>query len=396
MKEFKYKNEIEHHLVYDIAPFWKKLRDDEYGGYYGLVDYELNPDEKAVKGCILNSRITWFFANAYDVTGDDGLLSEARHGYEFLRDHFVDGENGGVYWSLKYDGTPEDTTKHTYNQAFAIYALSSYYAVSRDADALNLAYELYDVIEDRCRDEGGYLEAFKVDFSPESNEKLSENGVEAARTMNTALHVLEAYTELYLAGDRAEVKASLEELLDIFLDRIYISERSRLGVFFDLHYGSLIDLYSYGHDIEAAWLIDRALAAVKDYGREKEVRTMTRALTASVYAHAYRESGDVASLPAECERGIDKETRVWWVQAEAVVGYLNRWQLAGDQADLDRSFASWDYIKRAVIAPDGEWYWGRKASGAVNLEDDRAGFWKCPYHNGRMCMELITRLQLLP
>lgn len=387
MKEFKYKEEIEHHLVYDIAPFWKKLRDDEYGGYYGFVDYELNLDEKAVKGCILNSRITWFFANAYDVTGDDSLLSEARHGYEFLRDHFVDRENGGVYWSLKYDGTPEDTTKHTYNQAFAIYALSSYYAVSKDSDALNLAYELYDVIEEKCRDEGGYLEAFKVDFSPESNEKLSENGVMADRTMNTMLHVYEAYTELYRVGKNDKVADRLREILNLFAEKVYNPELHRQEVFFDHDYNSLIDLISYGHDIESSWLIDRGVSVLGDPEYEAKIYPITRDLCLNIFKTAF----DGHSTANECERGKVDPKRVWWVQAEALLGYLNGYRKDPSKTELlEAAEAEWEFIRDHVIDPRSkEWYMHVDAQGNPETDKPIVDPWKCPYHNGRMCIEII-------
>ena len=178
MNKSMMKEEVTKHLTENIIPFWKALRDDTYGGYYGYMDYNLNVDKTAEKGCILNSRITWFFANAYILLKDETLLDEARHGYEFLRDHCIDKENGGIFWSMTYDGKPLDTTKHTYNQAFCIYALSSYYDASGDEEALKLAKELQLLIESKCTDEVGYLEAFTKDFQPESNEKLSENGVQ--------------------------------------------------------------------------------------------------------------------------------------------------------------------------------------------------------------------------
>ena len=189
--------EVKEHLCTRIIPFWEKLRDDEYGGYYGYLDYALQLDKKAEKGCILNSRIIWFFANACTVLGEKELLGYARHGFEFMKDHCIDKEYGGVFWSLDYEGNPKDTTKHTYNQAFSIYALSSYYEASGEAEALQMAKELFHLIETKCRDEKGYLESFNRSFEPEENDKLSENGVIADRTMNTLLHVFEAYTELY-------------------------------------------------------------------------------------------------------------------------------------------------------------------------------------------------------
>ncbi len=258
------KEEIREHLVSTIIPFWKRLRDDECGGYYGYMDYDLKVDKKAEKGCILNSRILWFFSNAYTLLKDESLLAEADHGYEFLKEYCVDRENGGIYWSMNYDGTPKDTTKHTYNQAFSIYALSSYYEASGKREALTLAKELFHMIENRCMDEQGYLEAFTRDFKPESNEKLSENGVLAEKTMNTLLHVFEAYTELYRVAPDEEVKERLKWMMDVFAEKVFNPDRKRQEVFYDKDYNSIIDLHSYGHDIETAWLIDRGVDVLGD------------------------------------------------------------------------------------------------------------------------------------
>ena len=239
--------EAKHELLTHIIPFWRGMRDDKFGGYYGYLSYDLALDEKAEKGCILNSRITWFFANAYLLYKDGGiseeeceaagfkgedLLAEAKHGYEFLREHCIDKEYGGIFWSLNYDGTPLDTTKHTYNQAFCIYALSSYYDAAGDKEALELAFSLFDIIEERCTDEIGYLEAFTRDFKPESNEKLSENGVLADKTMNTLLHVFEAYTELYRVTKNEKVGKRLMWIMDTFADKVYNPAKQRQEVFF--------------------------------------------------------------------------------------------------------------------------------------------------------------------
>ena len=229
-------DEIRSEFVGHVIPFWEGLRDDKYGGYYGMLDFDLNLDKQAVKGCILNSRILWFFSNAYLCLKDESYLSYAEHAYNFMKDHCIDKDNGGIFWSMTYDGKEEDTTKHTYNQAFAIYALSSYYDAAGKKEALDLAYSLYHVIEDRCRDEEGYLEAFTKDFAPASNEKLSENGVEAGRTMNTLLHVFEAYTELYRVDHNEEVGEKLRFIMNIFADKLYNPERGRLEVFFDKDY----------------------------------------------------------------------------------------------------------------------------------------------------------------
>jgi len=388
------KKEVKNHLINDIIPFWKKLRDDVHGGYYGFMDFDLKVDEKAVKGCILNSRITWFFANAYMVLKDESLLDEAKHGYEFMKNYCMDKENGGIFWSLQYDGTPEETLKHTYNQAFAIYALSSYYDASKDKEALDMAYVLFELIETKCRDEYGYLEAFNEKFELIDNEKLSENGVMAEKTMNTLLHVFEAYTELYRVDKNEKVKEKLQEILDIFADKVYNPEIHRQEVFFDKYWNTIIDLHSYGHDIETAWLIDRGLEVLGDEEYERKLSPITKDLTNQIYKIAF----DGRSLSNECERGVVDTNRVWWVQAETIVGFLNGYEKNPERTDyLDAAKATWEFIKEYVLdkREGSEWFWRVSQDGKPDTEKPIVEPWKCPYHNGRMCFEVINRGHLL-
>ncbi len=386
------KEEITKHLTDDIIPFWKNLRDDEFGGYYGYLDYDLKLDKKAEKGCILNSRITWFFSNAYTLLKDQSLLEEADHGYEFLKEHCIDKEYGGIYWSMKYDGTPLDTTKHTYNQAFCIYALSSYYEASGKQEALDLARELYELIETRCMDDKGYLEAFTRDFKPESNEKLSENGVLAEKTMNTLLHVLEAYTELYRVSHDEKVGNRLRWIMDTFADKVYNPKLKRQEVFFDKDYNSIIDLHSYGHDIETAWLMDRSLEVLGDAAYTEKLTPITKALTENIYNVAF----DGHSLSNECDKGVVDTNRVWWVQAETIVGFLNGYEKDPSKTQYkEAAEATWQFIKDHVIdkRPGSEWFWLVRQDGSPVEGKPIVEPWKCPYHNGRMCMEVIRRLK---
>ncbi len=382
-------SEIKEHLTKDIIPFWRGLKDEEYGGFYGYMGYDLGLDKKAVKGCILNSRILWFFSNAYLVLKEEELLADAEHAFRFLRDYCVDKENGGVYWSLAFDGKPEDTTKHTYNQAFAIYALSSYYDASGDKEALSLAWELYEIIESRCKDEYGYLEAFNVRFEPEDNDKLSENGVMAEKTMNTLLHVFEAYTELYRVTGEEKVADKLRYMMDLIADKVYNKEAGRQEVFFDRTWNSLIDLYSYGHDIETAWLVDRGLEVLDDKAYTEKLSPITRTITENIYKRAYIDH----SLVNEAENGVVDTTRVWWVQAEAVVGFLNGYQKAPEHREyLEAAKDIWDYIKTCVVDKrnGSEWFWSVDRDRRP-IEKPIVEPWKCPYHNGRMCFEVIKR-----
>lgn len=407
------KDEVRTHLEQVIIPFWSKLKDEENGGFYGLVDSNLQVYKKFTKGVILHSRILWFFSNAYLTLGDKICLENATHAYQFIKDYCIDRENGGVYWAMRYNGEVEDSTKHTYNIAFAIYALSTYYDASKDKEAIKLATDLYEVIESKCRDKIGYLEAFTKDFVPESNEKLSENGIVAKKTMNTLLHVFEAYTEFYRVTKRQDVKEKLCWVLDQFADKVYNKELHRQEVFFDENMNTMIDLLSYGHDIETSWLIDRGCEIIGDQTYIDKMTPITKALTKNIYEQAYHKH----SLWNECENGVPDKTRVWWVQAEAVLGFLNGYQKEPEKTEyLDAAKNIWTYIQEHFVdkRPGSEWFWLVNDDGEsveVQLSDKEVESlkpalgeiknnriikpivepWKCPYHNGRMCMEIIRR-----
>ena len=320
------KQAAEEMLLQTIIPFWKGLRDEENGGFYGYMDFDLKLDKKAEKGCILNSRILWFFSEAAMLTGRADLAEDARHAYQFFLKNCYDEANGGVYWSCDYTGKPQDTTKHTYNQGFAIYALSAYYRLTKDPVALTYAKKIFHLIEQHCTDSEGYLEAFTIDWKPESNEKLSENGVMAAKTMNTLLHVFEGYAGLYQASRDPEVEKALRRILDIYEHKIYSPELHRQLVFFDQHYNSIIDLYSYGHDIESSWLIDWGCDLLGDAALSKRIHAINSDLAAHIYKEAYIDH----SVVNECDRGKVNTTRVWWVQAESVLGFVNEYNKSGD------------------------------------------------------------------
>lgn len=383
-------NEVEQELKEHIIPFWLGMQDKEFGGFYGMLDIDLNLDKKAPKGCILNSRILWFFSNVYLTYQDESCLEAAKHAYDFMKKYMFDAKNGGIYWSVSYDGKPLDTTKHTYNQAFAVYALSSYYAASGEKEALKAAYDLVDIIENKCSDEGGYLEAFDIAFKPSGNEKLSENGVEAKRTMNTLLHVFEAYTELYRVDGKKEIADKLRRMLDIFAEKMYNPVLKRQEVFFDMEYNSLIDLHSYGHDIETAWLLDRGLEVLKDKKYDKKFANITSALEENVYNLAF----DGNALYNECEKGVNDTKRIWWVQAEAMVGFLNAYTKNPEKTEYLQAVEKiWAYVKEYIIdkREGSEWFSEVDENGEPFTKKPIVEPWKCPYHNGRMCLEVIRR-----
>ncbi len=383
-------NEVKENLTQQIIPFWKSFKDEKFGGYYGFYDFDLNLHKEAIKGVILNSRILWFFTNAYTTIGDKECLEHAKHAYEFLKDHCLDKEYGGVYWSLTYDGKPEDSIKHTYNQAFAIYALSSYYGATGDKEALNLAYDLYKLIETKCKDSVGYLEAFDRTFQPVDNEKLSENGLLASKTMNTLLHVFEAYTELYRVDKNPQVGEDLKWMMDQFADVLYNKERRILEVFFDEKMKSISDLNSYGHDIEASWLIDRGCEVLGDEEYTKKMFAVTEALRQHILEVGY----DGFSLNNEDFKGEIDTTKIWWVQAEALLGFINGYQLTPEREDyLSAGKTIWNFIKEYIIdkREGSEWFYDLDKDGHPVSRKEIVGPWKCPYHNGRMCFEVIKR-----
>lgn len=372
-----------------IAAFWMKLHDPVHGGYYGYMSYGLELDRQAPKGCILNSRILWFFSEAAMLTGREELRREADHAYDFLMEHCIDREYGGIYWSMTWDGKSLDTTKHTYNQGFAIYALSAYYRLSGKQDALDMANAIFRCIEEHCTDEIGYLEAFTRDWGPESNEKLSENGVMAEKTMNTLLHVFEGYSGLYQAAGGAAVGRAMERILNIYAEKIWCPEKKRQLVFFDSAYRSIIDLYSYGHDIESSWLMDWGCGLLEKPELSEKIRQINRQMAQAVYEAAW--SWD--SLANECDRGMVNETRIWWVQAETVVGLVHQWEKTGEERYRQAAGKTWQFIQRNLVdkRPGSEWFWCVDKFGRPDPEKPIVEPWKCPYHNGRMCMELIRR-----
>ena len=398
------------HLARKILPFWERLKDETNGGFYGYVDKELNIDRKADKGCILHARILWTFSSAARIleqdesllalanTAPDGTANSDALKTETLRSYadwayqamemFEDREHGGVYWSVTWDGKPADTVKHTYCQAFAIYGLAAYYRLTGKKEALEKARRLYRVIEDHCTVWNGYGEAYQSDFSPESNEKLSENGVMATRTMNTLLHVLEAYTELYRAKADDEIRDRAVQALERFLGTMYNPEKHRLEVFYDDNYHSLLDMQSYGHDIEAGWLLWDSTEVFLPEERRAPYRAMCTDLLESVYSRAFTDHG----LRNECVNGVNDELRVWWVQAETMLGLAMAWHLTGEQDSkwLDALKTQWYTIERMIVdkRADGEWYWSVYEDGSLT-ERPMVEEWKCPYHNGRMCMRLM-------
>jgi mannobiose 2-epimerase len=388
------KDEIRQELTGHIIPFWNKLRDDENGGFTGFMDSNLVVDKKGEKGVILHSRILWFYSNAYMELKDPALLDNAKHAYEFLTNYCLDKQYGGVYWSVNYDGTVKDDMKHTYCQAFFVYALASYYRASGDKNALKIAYDVVDLVEKNSTDNVAYLEKLSRDWTTElANDELSENGLMADKTMNTTLHLMEAYTELYLADKNEKVLERLKFQLNITYDKIFDKQGNKLLVFFDKNLDVIGDIHSYGHDIEATWLIDRACDVIGDKEFSAKFSDMNRRIVRNIADIAYDKQ--TGSLLNENDSGVVNTWRIWWVQAESVVGFTNAWQRYGDEEYLHIAENVWAYIKDKIIdkREGGEWFSQVDENGNYAKFKPTVDPWKCPYHNGRMCLEIIKRLK---
>ena len=388
------KDEIKNELQDRILPFWNSLRDNENGGWYGLMDSNLNIDKKAVKGVILHSRILWFYSNAYMMLKSPMYLDNAKHAFEFLREKCYDEKYGGVYWSVNFDGSVHDDMKHSYCQAFFIYAAASYYRASGDKKALELAYEVTELVEKHFADGVAYREKLSRDWENElANDELSENGLMADKTMNTTLHLMEAYTELFLADKNPKVLERLKFQLDVMYNKIYDSKNSRLRVFFDKDMNEIGDVHSFGHDIEATWLVDRALDVIGDEVYAEKFREMNSRIVANIAKVAY--DSETGSLLNETDKGVVNRKRIWWVQAESVVGFLNAYFMHyGGMEYLDIVTHIWDYIRENFHDKrgGGEWHSELDDNGNPDPAKNIVDMWKCPYHNGRMCFEAIRRL----
>ncbi len=374
----------------DILPFWMRRMTDPKGGFLGMMDGNGDIVPGAEKGAILNSRILWTFAAAYRTLRKKEYLDTATRAFNEIRDRFTDKEYGGLYWSLDSEGRPKDTKKQFYAIAFAIYGLAEYFRVTADMEALELAKSFYRCIEDHSYDptRGGYIEACTREWKPIADMRLSDKDQNDSKTMNTHLHILEGYTNLFRVWKDPGLRERLEELIKIFIDRI-IRPDGHLGLFFGDDWTPHSTAISYGHDIEASWLLDEAAEVLGDNPLTAKVKAVC-AKVASAAMEGFTPDG---GMIYEYDHATDRRDsdRHWWVQAETVVGCVNQYQKTGEAKWLEHAEDEWTFIRRHIICPDGEWYWSLRADGTPNTTDDRAGFWKCPYHNGRMCLEVLER-----
>ena len=386
-----YRDEVTRELQ-SILEYWMlNTPDERRGGFIGRVDEHNRRDEEAPRGLVLNARILWAFSAAWRTTGQWIYRPVATRAYEYLLAFFFDKEYGGAYWSVTASGEPLNTRKQIYGQAFALYGLSEYYKAIGDQGVLDQAIEFYRLVEEHSRDPrfGGYFEAFDRNWTPLEDVRLSEKDANDEKTMNTHLHVLEAYTNLYEIWPNQGLRERIRQLLDVFLLHIVDKDTGHLGLFFTECWEPRSTLVSYGHDIEAAWLLHEAALAIEDGQRAHRLAQLALQLAAVV-----EEGLDVdGGLWYEHADGQFIREKHWWPQAEAMVGYLRAWRISDDPRWWQRSAAVWDFVKKYLRdAQGGEWYWGVTGDHQPMPGEDKAGFWKCPYHNSRACLEIMRTL----
>jgi mannobiose 2-epimerase len=392
------KTEITQMVRENILPFWQGITDRENGGFYGEADFYGKANKTAAKGGILHARILWTFSAAYGIFRDESYKASAAHAKEFLLSAFTDKTNGGLYWLADYQGKVLDSHKQFYNLAFGIYALAEHYRASGDASSLDLAYALFDAIEAHGFDPatGGYIEACTCDWQSVDDSRLSDKDLNSPKSMNTNLHVLEAYTNLLcVSGDdgiKQRVHTALAGLLRVTLDKI-VNRNYNFELFFDMNWNSLVGDISWGHDIEGSWLMYEAALAIGNEKLIAEVKQSALNIAESVYAAAIdHEQGGLLSGCNSARKIHPKKE--WWPQAEAVVGFYNAYELSGEQKYYDAAAGIWEFIQKHFADKEhGEWHNELSLDNRPDTSMPKAGFWKCPYHNGRMCFELIRRLE---
>ncbi|HEY5560341.1 MAG TPA: AGE family epimerase/isomerase [Clostridiaceae bacterium] len=390
----KLKEDATTELKDNILAFWmNNTLDLENGGIYGKLTNSNKIDKKAPKGCILNSRVLWTFSNAYRTFKDEKYLKVAKITYDYLIKYFYDEEFKGLYWMVDYKGNPIDVKKQMYNLSFGIYGLTEYYRATGVKEALDKAIEIYQVIEKYSYDEKnkGYIEALERDWSKISDSRLSYKEPNCSKTMNTHLHILESYTNLYRVWKDDSFKLKFKELIEVIMDHIIDHNTYQFKLFFNDDWNSLEDVISFGHDIEGSWLLYEAALILGDSEVIEKAKIFSIKMAEKVYADGIdREKG---GLYNEIKDGKLDSHKAWWPQAETLVGFINAFELTGDEKFLKETYKMWDYIQRVFVNKEfGEWYSVVSLEGKVIEEVPKVEPWKCPYHNGRCCFEIIERL----
>lgn len=386
-----FKKEIKIELN-EILAYWEKYSVDvENGGFYGAVDVDNVPIGQADKGLILNSRILWTFSAAYQMDAKPGYKKLADRAFNYLNTYFWDAKNKGAYWSVKSSGIPSDTHKQVYAEGFMIYAFAEYYKISKNPQALEKAKIIYQVLQTECKDQknGGYFEAYDATWKPIQDNTITQGIVDQKKSMNTHLHLIEAFANLYQVYPDKKLKAEIETMLAIFHEKIIANGKTQT-LFFTDDWTPRSEAVSFGHDIESAWLLLETAETIKNPMWIKKMKTL--AINMAIEAENGIDPKD-GGMWNEKNQGHINTEKHWWPQAEAMVGYFNAFQLTGNKKFYDLSIGSWSFIKSELKSPTGEWYWGIDEGKEPMIRNGKIGPWKGPYHNGRACLEILKRIR---
>jgi mannobiose 2-epimerase len=377
-----------------ILNFWSQNAiDSKNGGFIGQIDFNNQVIAETEKGSVLTARILWTFSSSYAISKKEEHLNIAKRAFEFLAANFYDSEFGGLFWSINADKTPKDTKNQIYALAFTIYGLSEYYAISKDAKALEIAKNLYQKIQQHSYDplNKGYFEALTRDWQPIDDLRLSDKDANEKKTMNTHLHIVEAYANLYKVWKDKTLQKDIIELLQTIEKHFINTQTGHLRLFFDENWIEKPDVISYGHDIEAAWLLLQCAEITEDKTLIENYKKYAIQMADVTKEGLDTDGGLWYELDPEKNELIAEKH--WWVQAEALIGFYNAYQLTGDENYLKIVFNNWEFIQKHLLdTQNGEWFWGVNRDYSL-MKNDKAGFWKCPYHNGRACIELINRIK---
>lgn len=385
-------SEIESEL-HNILNYWSKnTLDEKNGGFIGEIDFYGNKNFGAEKGSVLYGRIIWTFSAAYSFTNSPEHFQIAERAFNEIKEKFYNSHTKGIYWSINADGTPKDTKNQIYALSFVIYGLSEFYKISQNQEALDLATELFHSIQDHAYDpvNGGYFEAFTSDWKPIGDMRLSEKDANEKKTMNTHLHIVEAYANLYLVWQNEDLRQSIIGILKI-IDQYFIDKETwHLKLFFDENWNERKDVVSYGHDIEAAWLLLWCAEVSNDQVLVEKYRDYAVKI-ANATLEGLDEDGGLW-YEYDPQKNLLIAEKHWWPQAELWIGFVNAYQITGEEKYLQIFRKNWEFTKNNIIdGKNGEWFWGINADYS-KMQKDKAGFWKCPYHNSRACLEIISRL----
>jgi len=392
--EFEFSEKLEVELI-SIFNYWKNNTiDHEFGGFLGRIDHNNNVIKDSPKGIVLNTRILWAFSRVNNFYGDTRFDEVCQRAFDYLYEHFRDRNYGGVYWEVDQTGKPSNRRKQIYAQAFCIYALSEYYKYSKNPKALIWALELYNLLEEKAFDKefDGYIEAFEENWKSIQDLRLSEKDLNAPKTTNTHLHILEAYTTLFEVTKDSSVALSLQKLLTLFLGHIF-NYNNHLKLFFTKDWKNLSAEISYGHDIEAAWLLYYGAKILGDRELIQKTETMLSGVSKTFVSEALDVDFGVWNSKDSETQVINKDKH-WWPQAEAMVGMIYAWKITNDRSYYDSCLQIWDFVKNKVLdTENGEWFFRLNRKGEPYTSEDKVGPWKCPYHNSRALIEIISMLK---